>query len=138
MRSLLDFFFGRKPEPEQPAPPVLRNRAGGMAWVRGVNDHSVGASALNGRAVKTVRLRETGTWAIEPELAFIASQSFTWNGKEFPAGEAVWVGGIADECLEPWKDTGLTTEEVRDLYAPESGQHLPVYTYDDLPRQGQK
>jgi hypothetical protein len=140
MRSLLDFFFGRKPEPEQPAPPVLRNKPQGMAWVRGLPNVLPGASQLNGSAVKTSRLLSSGKWEIEPHLAFLATADFIWNNADYQTGEAVWIRAIADECLEPWKDTGLSQEDVDALYAPSEGRRLTltVYTADNLPRQGQQ
>jgi hypothetical protein len=137
MRSLLDFFFGRKPEPEQPAPPVLRNRAGGMAWIKGIADRDgIGSSQLNNRAVKTVMLSGSGKWIIEPAQHFIACRAFVWEGVPYEAGDCVGVAGIVDDCLEPWKDDGVTDEEVETLYAPPL--RLKVYSLDDLPRQGQQ
>jgi hypothetical protein len=34
------------------------------------------------------------------------------------AGDVAEIIAIADECLEPWKDTGISESEVRELYEP--------------------
>jgi hypothetical protein len=100
------------------AAPALRNKAGGMAWVLSAGMHS-GAESLAGSAVKTVALQPNGMWRIEPLLGYVATgpQSFA-NGAVFQPGDVVVIGAIADSALEPWKDTGLTESEVRELFAP--------------------
>lgn len=110
MKRLIDFF--RKPQ--APSAQTLRNKPQGMAWIRGLHGDE---APLNGRAVKTVRV-EGGIWDIDPEQPIVLTN---WvrdaTGHVSHPGPA-FIVGIPDENLEPWKDTGLTDEEVRDLYAP--------------------
>jgi hypothetical protein len=40
------------------------------------------------------------------------------SGIVVAAGRVVQIVAIADECLEPWKDTGISEQEVRELYEP--------------------
>lgn len=118
MRRLIDWFLGRE-KPQAPTPPALRNKAGGMAWIKNMDTFD-GSDALNGRAVRTVRLRESGCWEIEPTQSFIAACNVHYLkcDRRFDSGQAVHIDGITDECLEPWKDTGLRQEDVSELYAP--------------------
>lgn len=110
MKRLFDFF--RKPQ--VPSAPVLRNKPGGYAWIRGLDGDE---APLNGRAVKTVRF-VNGYWEIEPAQPIrLTDYTTDVTGQLCHPGDAV-VDGLLDKNLEPWKDTGLTDEEVRDLYAP--------------------
>jgi hypothetical protein len=108
MKRLIKFLFGRK----------LKNKAGGMAWIKGMDDNVPGASALNGRAVKTVKVAADGKWLIEPLQQFTAADNFRWNGAVYLAGATVTVLAIVDECLEPWKPDAIDEEEVSELFAP--------------------
>jgi hypothetical protein len=111
MRRLIDWFLGR------PTPPKLRNKPQGMAWIRDLDDVP-GAEVMNGRAVKTVRLKESGYWAIEPVQEWRATGSILVNGSLVRPGDLLTTSAICDACLEPWKDTGLRDEDVRALYEP--------------------
>jgi hypothetical protein len=115
MKRLINWLF---PKPAAPAGPVLRNRAGGMAWLRPSDTHGTGADTLAGRAVKTVALLPSGKWLIEPKQYFIAARAFLWGEHFYGAGDVVGVDGAADEVLEPWKEDGITDAEVRELYNP--------------------
>jgi hypothetical protein len=100
--------------------PKLRNKRGGMAWVKRYGEN-YGAHALAGNAVKTVSLVQGKFWVIAPPLEYTvtgACRVLSPNGITARPGDRVTATAIADECLEPWRDTGLTTDEVRDLYAP--------------------
>lgn len=109
MKRLIDFF--RKPQ--APSAPTLRNRPQGMAWIYGLNGVD---SFLNGRAVKTVRF-VNGYWEIEPaQPIYLTDYTTDVTGQLCHPGDGV-IDGILDKNLEPWKDTGLTDEEVRDLYS---------------------
>jgi hypothetical protein len=87
--------------------PKLRNRAGGMAWVRGVRS-GMGAEDLNGRAVKTVCLTEGGLWEIDPPQCFIATRQSIFGARQVLvlAGQVVRITAVADELLEPWREVG--------------------------------
>jgi hypothetical protein len=109
MKRFIDWLRGK---------PSLRNKPGGMAWVQSDGLHS-GAERLRNAAVKTLSVRENGMWRIEPPLGYIAThpQRFA-DGTLYAPGDVIVIGAIHDSALEPWKDTGLTESEVRDLYAP--------------------
>jgi hypothetical protein len=120
MKRLIERLFGRKPVvPEPSAVPVLRNKPNSMAWIKGMDDAIPGASVLNGRAVKTVQIGIDGKWEIDPLQQFAAAGNFRWNGAVYLAGATVTVLAIADERLEPWKDDGVSQEEVKRLFAPQ-------------------
>lgn len=115
--GLRDWFFGRR-EDTPPAPPVLRNKPGGMAWIRNIRDVP-GSEALNGRAVKTVALIEGRFWSVEPAQRYTATaMCLTHRDRLIMPGDSQLAVGVLDECLEPWKEDGVSDEEVRDLYAP--------------------
>lgn len=99
--------------------PKLRNRCNGMAWIRGVDTQN-GDSVMNGRAVRTVRLDDSGLWQIDPPQRYELTRStlFVICDTRVPAGCVVQVNGIADEYLEPWKEDGVSDDEVRQLYSP--------------------
>jgi hypothetical protein len=67
-----------------------------------------------------VRLISDGKWQIEPPQEFLANVDarLVPSNRIVRVGDALIVTAITDECLEPWKDTGLTTEEVSALFAP--------------------
>lgn len=104
MKRLLDYF--KRP----------KNIPGGMAWIRGL-DGLDGRNDLNGRAVRTVRLAD-GVWQIEPVQVFYAACNARYIdlNRNVKQGEAIKVVGLTDECLEPWRDTGLKDEDVQELY----------------------
>lgn len=101
--------------------PSVRNKAGGMAWLRGVPS-GCGAEQLNGRAVKTVRVQETGLWLIDPPQRFTATRDGIFGMSQRPIYRdgAVVVSEVADALLEPWKEDGVTDADVRELYAPKT------------------
>lgn len=110
MRRFLDWLRGG---------PKLRNRPGGMAWICGVIGDGTGAEQLNNRVVKTIRLAASGKWCVEPSQHFIAERDFMWDGVWYSLGDRVGVKAIVDDCLEPWKNAGVSDEEVRNLYEPD-------------------
>jgi hypothetical protein len=99
--AIRDFF--RDP----PAPPRLRNRPDGMAWIKGIGT-DFGADALNGRAVKTVTLNEAGAWVLDPPQVFHFTRDAVdrMTGEVYPKGQGMKVLGLEDEFLEPWRDVG--------------------------------
>ena len=96
--------------------PKRRNVAGGMAWIRGVPAYC-GAEIMTGRAVKTVKLDESGLWTIDPPQVWVNTVPVLIDGRSIPRGHTLRTVAIADEYLEPWEDSGLTEREVRELYA---------------------
>lgn len=103
-----DYFRGEQPS-------RLRNKPGGMAWIK-LSECSDGSSALNGRIVQTKRV-EGGFWDVEPQQEFvIKSFGLAESGRLVRPGELVVVKGIRDDCLVPLPDTGITSEEVTQLY----------------------
>lgn len=117
MKRLIQFLFG----------PRLRNKAGGMAWIRGLSDDN-GSEALNGRAVRTESFQD-GKWLITPTQRFVCTRTtrFIPSGLVFAAGRVVEIIGIADQCLEPWKDDGVTESEVSELFSPRH-KEVPMST----------
>ncbi len=117
--------------------PKLRNKPGGYAWIRGVDTQN-GDSVMNGRAVQTVRLDETGLWLIDPPQQYKLTRSthFEITDTRVSADSIVVINGLADEYLEPWKDDagGVSNDEVRKLYEPSYGRPLPIYTARDRAR----
>jgi hypothetical protein len=110
MKRLIDFLLGRT---------TLKNRPGGMAWVQSDRLHS-GAERLLNSAVKTVSVDEHGMWRIEPVLGYVATAAQRFpDGSTYIAGDLVLITGMHDSALEPWKESGVTTEEVTSLYAPQ-------------------
>jgi hypothetical protein len=98
--------------------PKLRNKAGGMAWIKGLDERD-GDGALNGRAVKTVRLNGVGQWEIDPPQDYVVRRLSRFsNGCLALPGEVVTVTGIPDEFLEPWRETGLDAEDESHRYLP--------------------
>jgi hypothetical protein len=113
--SALRGLFGRN----EPPSPALRNKPGGMAWIKRFGQE-YGAEVIAGRAVKTVRLTEHGLWEIDPPQTYVltAGVHCGLNNYRGRRGDSVTSFAIVDELLEPWKDTGLTTDEVTKLYSP--------------------
>lgn len=97
-------------------PPKLRNKPGGMAWIK-PHSHGTGAEELFGQVVTTVRADANGFWTLEPR------PSYTSRARQIdPCGTVAEVGqrvtvAIHDNALEPIPDTGVTREEVEKLYA---------------------
>jgi hypothetical protein len=116
MKRFINWLF---PKPAAPSVPVLRCRAGGMAWIQS-RFLDCGAETLNGRAVKTVALLPSGKWRIEPPQYFMATAPTLFGERLYRAGDVVGIDGVADRALEPWKEDGVSDEEVRDLYAPKN------------------
>lgn len=110
-------IFGRN---DPPSPPALRNKAGGMAWIKPYGE-LYGATAIAGQAVRTVRLVSEDQWEVEPRPSYVVgpfSVDCASSGVIGRPGDTAIVCALADHLLEPWKDTGITDEEVRDLFAP--------------------
>jgi hypothetical protein len=99
--------------------PGLRNKPHQMAWVVGMPGSD---AQLNGRAVKTVSFAD-GIWRIDPPQHVIYR---TWtqglDGTVNPPGRHQVIG-LLDANLEPWKEDGVTDEEVTQLYAPQVKEH---------------
>ena len=100
--------------------PKLRNKPGGMAWIKFYGP-DFGAHVMAGHAVKTLRIIDGNLWVIDPPQPYVVGP----NGVRSPNGSVAYPGdrviaiAIADECLEPWKEDGITSEDVRELYAPD-------------------
>lgn len=102
--------------PPQQGGQTLRNKAGGMAFVRGVQEFP----ELNGHVVTTVCIEDGSKWAIDPAQPVKnvrAGITFT-DGRVSKGGESGNVTAIADDCLVPFGDPGITTEEVKELFSP--------------------
>lgn len=117
LNTLRDFFGGASNSRGE-----LRNKVGGMAWIKGLDGAS---AAANGHVVRTVRIDRSDLWLIDPMPNFIADRVYpTRSGLAVFPGEPVHIVSIKDSHLEPIGDAGVTRKEVRELYAPK----LPVRT----------
>jgi hypothetical protein len=100
--------------------PKLRNKPGGMAWIKPLGG-GYGADVMAGRAVKTVSLLDGKFWTIDPPQEYVITGTRPVqhpNGIVSRPGDRVRSVAIVDECLEPWKEDGVTASEVRTLYTP--------------------
>lgn len=119
MKAVIDFFrdlFGWQP-PSPPGP--LRNKPGGLAFIKGVPE-GFGAEVLNGRVVRTVRFVD-GNWEVDPVQRFTLTADVIYTGwpwRFYRKGRTGMVGFIEDHRLEPMKDAGLSEEEVTELFNP--------------------
>lgn len=105
--SKLSSFFGTGPK--------LRNRAGGLAFVKHYGQE-YGADAIAGQVVTTERFAD-GFWMLTPQPRYTVT-NFVRHAGEFTApGTQVMVIGLPDELLDPIPDCGLSKEEVTELYA---------------------
>lgn len=104
---------------EPPSAPKLRNKPGGMAWILGI-DHGNGIESINGAAVRCVCIQGGAIWRIDPKIRVTFTRDTLYQRQDLlvRAGESYFIDGIADANLDPWKDDGVTDEEVRDLYSP--------------------
>lgn len=100
-----------------PAPPRLRNVAGGLAWIKRFDVES-GAGALAGRIVRTVRVVEGDKWVIDPPQDWRTIAAVLYEGYLLPHGTVCTSVAISDDLLEPIPAVG---DEERD----ESAAWLP-------------
>ncbi len=110
-------------------PPTLRNKPGGMAWIKPFGQ-DMGAGVLAGRVVKTVRLNEHGSWDIEPAQTIICTAWVYFPHIDcygFP-GAQVTYEGLNDEILEPIGNPGYTEKDESLRYLP------PVPTSTKVPK----
>jgi hypothetical protein len=90
--------FHKPPPP--PAGLTLRNKPGGMAWIRGIEE-------LRGRIVTTVSADARGFWVIDPPQRFTVSNfAVTLHGQVVPPGTPAVSVSIVDHCLEPIREVG--------------------------------
>jgi hypothetical protein len=100
--------------------PKLRNKPGGMAWIKPAASCGNGDEVIVGRAVRTVRV-DGGFWTIDPPQRFtVTTRTFYEFHQEtvFP-GSVLDVLALSDDAIEPWKDVG---DDARD----ESARYLPA------------
>lgn len=136
MKRLLNWLFGVKPQ-ETSAGPVLRNRVGGMAWVKSFG-HEHGADAMAGTAVRTVSAHG-GFWIIDPPLYYVVGPmavEFAASGITARPGRIVRVRAIADECLEPWREIGDCDSCESERWLPPVPAGLPRIANTRIPTAG--
>ncbi len=98
----------------------LRNKPGGLAFIRLPQDCDYGVEALNGRIVQTLRVLDSGRWEIEPHQPHVMTSAVVFVGDSrinWP-GDQMVVIGVPDECLIPIENPG-------DEAADESVRWLP-------------
>ena len=114
LRTFLRDLFGL----DQP-PTGLRNKPGGLAWIRVPNGTDDGSEVLHGRIVTTVSADADGFWSVAPEQSFVLTKPIVDPcGVRGPRGATAIAEGIPDDCLEPIRDAGLSRAEVARLYEP--------------------
>jgi hypothetical protein len=119
LNTLRDFFGGAP----RNTGPSLRNRAGGMAWIKGLEG---AAGAANGQVVRTLSIDEGDFWLIDPQPHFIADRLLpTRSGMAAFPGDSVQIISIRDGNLVPIGDTGVTREEVKRLYLGDPNVRKP-------------
>jgi hypothetical protein len=114
--SLIDRIRGFFVKPVPYTPPTLRNKPGGLAYVKG----NINLPQLNGRIVKTVRLESGDLWLIDPVQVVAnmpAGVRFS-DGKTSRGGERGDVTAIADHCLQPLSDPGDEAVDETLLWLP--------------------
>lgn len=102
---LIDWRRGLRGE----APSSVRNKRGGMAWIKPFG-REVGGDVLAGHIVKTTRFTH-GLWLIEPPQPFTVKRLCFINGEILAPGCEVFVVSMCDELLEPIDEPG---EDARD------------------------
>ena len=86
-------------------PPKLRNRAGGMAFIKHYGE-DWGAGAIAGHVVKTVRLRYGNQWEVDPPQPYTLTADCTYGDQLLRRGARVTAIAIADDLLEPIRNPG--------------------------------
>ncbi len=88
------------------SPPVLRNKPGGMAWIKHYGDF--GQDVLAGRVVTTVQATDRGFWLIDPPQSFVVTENVILEetGQTFMKGDKPSAVAIHDDLLEPIRDVG--------------------------------
>jgi hypothetical protein len=101
------------------SPSALRNKPGGMAWIKGIGN-SDGTEQINGRAVRVVCITSGRIWAIDPPQQFTCTSDTHYTRQDviIRAGQTYSVDGVADENLEPWKDVGDDDQDESLSYLP--------------------
>lgn len=108
------------------APPALRNKPGGLAWVNSNVDEGGGTEVLVHRVVRVVRLADADFWRVDPPLEYVATARLKFaNGFRADPGDRIVVGGVRDHCLTPI-DGNVTSEEVEQLYQPGPQPTVPA------------
>lgn len=93
--SIRDYLF----------PPKLRNRAGGMAWIKPYGE-DWGAGVIAGHVVKTVRLRCGNQWEVDPPQTYTITADCAYGDQLLQRGTLVTAIAIADDLLEPIRNPG--------------------------------
>lgn len=110
-----------------PPPSVLRNKAGGMAFIRFARDECDGSIVLHRRVVRTVS-ESKGFWIIDPPQRFVARMAmWTSSGAIAQPGDSVIVEGIHDDLLDPIREIGDDERDGSLLWLP------PVPTRKEIP-----
>lgn len=110
------------------APPTLRNKPGGMAWIKPFGQ-DMGAGVLAGRIVQTVRLNETGALEIKPAQQVRCTSPTYFAAQKIYAipGDRINFVGLNDDVLEPIGNPGHTEQDESLRYLP------PVPTSTKVP-----
>jgi len=107
---------GTPPAPPS-APSTLRNKRGGMAWIKPYG-HAHGAQVLAGQIVKTVELVEGRWWRLDPAPQYTLTADLLHDGTLYRAGSVVTIGGLADHVLEPIRDVGDDERDESAMWLP--------------------
>lgn len=101
-----------------PRPSVLRNKSGGMAFIKFAKDECDGSIVLHRRVVMTVSEAE-GFWTIDPPQRFFALvPMWTSSGAIAEPGDRVIVEGIHDDLLDPIRDIGDDERDESTVWLP--------------------
>lgn len=122
-----------------PTGPTLRNKPGGMAWVKAFG-HEHGADAMSGSAVRTVAMAQGAFWIVDPPLHYVVGPmavECVASGVTAMPGQIVRVIAIADECLEPWREVGDDERDESPQWLPEVPSGLPTIADTRVPAAGE-
>ncbi len=112
--DLVTRIFGAPPARH---PPALKNKPGGLAWIKGLHKH--GADAMNGRYVQTLHADREGFWTVDPPQQFVLTEAaLDVDGTIGQPGDAVYMVSIHDDHLVPCDDPGADAQDESRAYLP--------------------
>lgn len=107
-------FFGGEPL----APPALRNKPQGMAFINKAVDENDGAAVLINRIVCTRTLSDGGNWIIDPPQPYSVTRWVRSGSVVAGPGDHLLVTALPDCALTPIRDIGDSERSEERLFQP--------------------